>query len=257
MLKLAATSGETQLPWVPVLQYHQVVPRLPDRDPYANCITTSVFEDHLRWLAWRGYRALTVSELTQPGAHGRGYGGLRVAITFDDGYEDNCTYALPLLMRYGFNATVFVVTDTVGAYNDFDADVGVDRTRMLTASQIQTLASCGIEIGSHTCSHPPSLPALSDGGLHAELRNSRQILEDIVGGPVHSFSYPHSRVSSRAEAAVASAGYRAACAGVGTRFTLYRLSRVATSASRGLTLEAAFGWRWMKHAVGQYPLSRT
>lgn len=241
--------GQRRIPWVAILHYHRVVPRLPDRDPFGNCTTTTAFEAHLRWLRRRRYQALTIAELAQSAVHGRVQRGLRVAITFDDGYEDNFIHAFPLLERYGFNATIFVVTDTIGGYNDFDAGIGGERVRMLSADQIKSLARGGIEIGSHTRSHPQSLPDLSDHDLQEEVRQSRAILGDIGAGPMRSFAYPHSRVSQRAEAAVEEAGYQAACAGVGTTFTPYRLCRVATSAGGGPVLEAAIGWRWLKQAV--------
>jgi peptidoglycan/xylan/chitin deacetylase (PgdA/CDA1 family) len=120
---------------------------------------------------------------------------------------------------------------------------------MLSAEQIKALAQCGIEIGSHTRRHPQSLPDLAEEELLEEVWTSRSVLENIVAQPVRSFAYPHSRVSARAEAAVAGAGYQAACAGVGTRFTPYHLTRVPTSAGRGLGLETAIRWRRLKHSV--------
>lgn len=234
------------LSWVPILLYHRVIPSLPQHDP-AGSITTATFESQLRWLARRGYRGLTISELVQPAAQDQT--GPRVAITFDDGYEDNVIYALPLLKRYGFNATVFVVTDTIGAYNDFDAAYGGERVRMLSVDQIQLLTASGIEIGSHTCSHPESLPDLSDHDLSEEVHRSRGLLEDVLGRAVQSFAYPHHRLSERVEWAVAEAGYEAACDGGGTIFTRYCLSRLPTYASGGPVLEAAMRWRRLKYEL--------
>lgn len=251
MLRAADPYSEMQMTWVPVLLYHRVMPRLAERDPVGNCISTAAFEDHLRWLARRGFRSMTVSELAMSAILGRGEHGLRFVITLDDGYEDNYLYALPLLKRYGFTATVFVVTDTIGGSNSFDAEIDVERTRMLSSGQIRALATSGIEIGSHTCSHPHSLPELPEVEMRWQIGRSRQVLEEIIGRPVRSFSYPRSRVSPRVEAAIADAGYHAACAGVGTRFTPYRLCRVTTGVSRGPILEAAIRWRWLKHTVAR------
>ena len=251
MLKTADAYSEMQMTWVPVLLYHRVMPNLPRRDAVGNCISTAAFEGHLRWLAGRGFRSMTVSELTMSAIHGRGEHGQRVVITFDDGYLDNYVYALPLLKRYGFTATLFVVTDTIGGTNSFDEQFGVESARMLSADQIRALSISGIEIGSHTCSHPVSLPELPEVEMRRQIGRSRHVLEEIVGRPVRSFSYPRSRVSPRVEAAVADAGYQAACAGVGTPFTPYRLCRVATDVSRGPILEARMGWRWLKHVVAK------
>ena len=240
-----------QIPWVPVLMYHRIVPRPPARDPYQNCVTTSAFESHLRWFARRGYRSMTLSELTRSAVHDRGQRGLRMAITFDDGYEDNLVHAAPLLRRYGFTATIYVVTDAIGSVNHFDSEMGADQARMLSRDQIVLLADLGMEIGSHSCSHPASLPQLSDADLLNQLQRSKQVLEEITRRPVLSFSYPHGQVSWRAEAAVAASGYESACAGVGIPFRPYRLSRVATSVSWGPLLETTVRWRGLKHEVAR------
>lgn len=244
MMPAAEAAG--QMPWVPILMYHRVVPRLPQHDPARNCTTTAAFAAQLHWLAQRHYRAVTISELVASAESQR---QPRVAITFDDGYEDNVIHALPVLKRYGFNATVFIVTDTMGGYNDFDAGIDGERVRMLSEEQIKLLASAGVEIGSHSCTHPASLVDLPDSELWPEVNGSRLVLEHLLGRQVMSFSYPHSRVSERVKVAVANAGYQSACAGVGTSFTPYSLSRVATSARSGPALEAAMGWRWLKHSV--------
>jgi peptidoglycan/xylan/chitin deacetylase (PgdA/CDA1 family) len=227
------------------------VERMPEQDPAGNCVTARTFETHLRWLARRGYRSMTVSELVRSAQHDRGQSGLRVAITFDDGYEDNLIHALPLLERFGFTATVFVITDVIGSHNHFDSHLGGEPVRMLSAAQVRSLADAGLEIGSHTCTHPHSLPHLVGSALDDQLLRSRSVLEGILGRPVRSFSYPHSRVDSRVERAVAEAGYDAACAGTGTRFTPFHLSRVAPPLAHGPALELNMGWRWLKHSVAR------
>src|SRR4029077_18997165 len=178
--------SEPPLPWVPVLLYHRVVDRMPEHDPAGNCVTARTFETHLRWLARRGYRSMTVSEVVRPALHDRGQSGLRVAITFDDGYEDNLIHELPLLERFGFTATVFVITDVIGSLNHFDSHLGGEPVRMLSAGQVRSLADAGLEVGSHTCTPPHSLPLLVDSALDDQLRRSRSVLEGILGRRVRS-----------------------------------------------------------------------
>ena len=232
--------------WVPVLLYHRVVPRLPAHDPYGNCVSAAAFEAHLAWLRRRGYHDLTLSDLGLALLGEARLPRRPVVITFDDGYRDNHDVALPLLRQYGFRATVFLVSGAIGADSRFDAAFGYEPVPMLDAKQVHAMQRAGIEFGSHSVSHPASLEDLEDGSLEDELRRSRADLEVLLDTPVTAFSYPHSRAGARVERAVASAGYRFACAGVGTRFDPLWISRVATRAATGAGLEARCHWRGLK-----------
>ncbi len=79
-------------------------------------ISTVEFEGHLRTLRDRRIESATLEELVdEMEGHAAGSGGSRrVVITFDDGYRDNHTHAMPLLRKYGYTATFFVVTDLIG-----------------------------------------------------------------------------------------------------------------------------------------------
>lgn len=235
--------------WVPILIYHEVVEHLPARDPFRNCVSAKVFDAQLRWLRERGYRSTTVERVASAIAGGERLPARPVVITFDDGYADNMRVAWPLLQRHGFGATVFVVTETIGGYNDFDRDHGMHRSRMLTAEEIRGLARAGAEVGSHTSTHPATLTALGDAALRDELCGSRRLLEAIVDRAVVTFSYPHSQVDDRVERAVGDAGYRAACAGVGTAFRPLRMCRVEPRAARGIGIQARLEWRRLKRLV--------
>ncbi len=243
-------------PWVPILLYHRVVPRRPASDPRGLTITTRTFESHLRWLSYHGYRSVSlqqVGSLLGPHApvntlrpHDLDDPRRLVAITFDGGYYDNLAHAFPLLVTYGFTATIFVVAGAVGGVNDFDRHTrGYEEARMLSADGTRSLHRYGIDIGAHSV----SLVDLSMAQLEHELMWSKLILEDIVDAPVRHFSYPHSRSDARIEAAVAENGYRLACAGVGTRFTRYCLHRVAASPRGGLDMEARIKWRRLKWSI--------
>lgn len=236
--------------WVPVLMYHRVVPVLPTHDPFGNCITTATFETHLRWLARRGFTPVTVGDVARSlDRHDDGRAALPrrpVAITFDDGYQDNYLYAWPLLKRYGFPATIFLVSDAIGGDNAFDAAYVSERAPMLTLAQIRELQAAQIDFGSHTCSHPASLTQVSDEQLADELERSRSQLESLLDRPVEHFSYPHSQLDARIEAAVERAGYRLACGGMGTRFSRFCIHRVQSRARHGVVLEAEIRWRQSK-----------
>lgn len=120
-----------------------------------------------------------------------------VILTFDDGYADFYTNAWPILQRYGFKATVYVITGRL------------DTPGYLTWDQVRELDSAGITIGSHTITHP-RLTSLSDVALDQELRGSRQTLEEGLGHPVVHFAYPSGALDPRVATAVAAAGYQTA-----------------------------------------------
>jgi peptidoglycan/xylan/chitin deacetylase (PgdA/CDA1 family) len=239
--------------WLPILAYHRVVPCLPEQDRAGNCISAARFERQLRWLSRFGYQSVPLSKV------GPAIGDVPeceaslprrpVVITFDDGYRDNYLYAWPLLMRYGFTATIFVVSDAIGRDNSFDSYYAGPPVRMLGKTQIQEMHRYGIDFGSHSCTHPPSLADLPAPALTRELEVSRSSLEDVVGAPVEHFSYPYSRLDTRVEEAVERAGYRLACAGTGTRFSRFRLHRVSPQSRGGAALELQIGWRHAKHLV--------
>ena len=237
-------------PWAPILLYHRVVPTLPQHDPTRNCVSSAAFAGHLRWLARRGYRSLALADVDAYLAGGAVLPRRAVAITFDDGYEDNYTHAWPLLQRYGFAATVFLIADVVGGDNAFDRDVaGYEPAAMLSAGQIHEMQRGGIVFGSHGRAHRAPLTALDDRALDRELVISRRSLEGLLDAPVDYFAYPYSKVDARVEAAVARAGSRLACAGVGTRFAPTCLHRVKPPSAGGAVVEAHIIWRRLKRAV--------
>jgi peptidoglycan/xylan/chitin deacetylase (PgdA/CDA1 family) len=229
--------------WFPVLLYHRIVPKPISPDPYHNCVTTAAFRSHLEWLKIHGYTSTSLTDSSQ----------LRhiksVGITFDDGYEDNYVHALPLLRQFGFTATVFVVTDAIGGVNDFDMSLGAAPARMLRPEQIRELHRHGFQIGSHSCSHPPSLIDLGDAQLRDELVRSRAVLGDLIQAPVNTFSYPHSRVDQRTEIAVQDAGYDLALAGEGSSFARYRMHRIFAPPGEGAALAGRLRLRRLKRLI--------
>lgn len=114
-------------PSVPVLMYHHI-------RPGAGFIasTPENFEKQLRWLKKNGYQSLSLDELAQ---HLSGQSQKKsVVITFDDGYLDNWVYAFPLLQKYGFKATIFLVSSWLHH--------GEIRTNTATANSPEELPHC-------------------------------------------------------------------------------------------------------------------
>jgi peptidoglycan/xylan/chitin deacetylase (PgdA/CDA1 family) len=187
-----------------VLMYHSVEPF--QADPYLVTVSPPRFEQQMRWLARHGLRGTSVRDLLAARAAG-GAAGL-VGLTFDDGYCDFARHALPVLRRFGFGATVFVIAGRLGEENAWDPEG--PRKPLMDARQVRDLAQAGVEIGSHGLRHV-RLPAARDA-LAGEVGGSRRILQEITGEPVSGFCYPYGDLDADAVAGVRDTGYDYGCA---------------------------------------------
>ncbi|MCX5406684.1 polysaccharide deacetylase family protein [Streptomyces sp. NBC_00335] len=202
----AAPARRTGAPWV--LMYHSVAEFTdPAEDPYGITVTPHALEAQLLWLRSRELRGVSVGELLRARAAGRGAG--LVGLTFDDGYTDFLTRALPLLRRYDCTATLFVLPGRLGVDNVWDP-LG-PRKPLLTAEGIREVAAAGQEIGSHGLLHQ-DLTAAPDDVLAQELRGSRELIRELTGTLPAGFCYPYGHLDARVVAATRAAGYGYACA---------------------------------------------
>lgn len=202
---------------VPVLMYHRVDPQLSARDPITVGLTVMepTFEAQLRVLRAAEYQSMTLAAIRESLDQHSPLPARRAILTFDDGYEDHYAVVLPLLRRYGFAATFFVVTSSVGTRDH------------LTASQIREMAASGMDIESHGVHHI-DFSQLSLDGARRELLQSRQTIEGWTGRPVTFFAYPAGRFSPALERLLDTLGYRGA---------LTTRPGFVTAASRPFTLE--------------------
>ncbi|WP_405644417.1 polysaccharide deacetylase family protein [Streptomyces sp. NBC_00019] len=190
-------------PWVAM--YHSVGDC--SHDPYRVTVSPHRLDRQLGWLRRRGLRGVGVRELLA--ARARGAGRDLVGLTFDDGYADFVAQALPLLRRHACSATLFVLPGRLGGDNAWDP-LG-PRRPLLSAAGIRRAAAEGVEIGSHGLTHV-DLTRADDALLHAEVSDSRALLSEVAGTPVHGFCYPYGKIDRRAVDAVRAAGYTYACA---------------------------------------------
>jgi peptidoglycan/xylan/chitin deacetylase (PgdA/CDA1 family) len=199
----AKSAGLATMPLV--LMYHSVSPY--DEDPCKVTMTPERFEQHMRWLRSRGLRGVCMADLLSARVEGRGRG--LVGLTFDDGYQDFFTYAMPIVQRYGFTATAFVLAGRLGGRDDWNRPA--PEKLLLTADQVRQASHSGMEIGSHGLFHV-ALPEADDTQLSAETAHSRAILQELLGQQIRGFCYPSGRLDRRVVNAVRTAGYDYACA---------------------------------------------
>jgi peptidoglycan/xylan/chitin deacetylase (PgdA/CDA1 family) len=176
-------------------------------DPYRITVTPERLERQLGWLSRRGLRGVSMAELLA--ARARGEGRDLVGLTFDDGYADFLTGALPVLRRHGCTATLFVLPGRLGGDNAWDP-LG-PRKPLLSADGIRQAAAEGVEIGSHGMTHV-DLTRADDLTLKAETVDSRAALAELLGIGTDGFCYPYGTLDQRAVDAVRDAGYTYACA---------------------------------------------
>jgi peptidoglycan/xylan/chitin deacetylase (PgdA/CDA1 family)/GT2 family glycosyltransferase len=174
---------------LPALLYHHVGPARPGTYPELT-IAPERFQRQVRWLAKRGYVGIRPADWQ---AWRLGAGRLPdkpVLLTFDDAYADLTEYALPVLVRHGFGAAVFVVSGGVGGTNRWDEELGGGTHRLMTVEQIEEWRSRGIEFGAHSRSHV-NLRELDDQDLASEVAGSADDLADLLGTRPAAFAYPY------------------------------------------------------------------
>ena len=98
-------------------------------------------------------------------------------ITFDDGMLSQFTYAKPILDKYNFKATFYIICNSV------------DKENRMNWNNIQTLEKEGHEIGSHSMNHK-RLSTLSEEEIRYEIIESKRCLQE-KGFNVTSFSFPY------------------------------------------------------------------
>jgi peptidoglycan/xylan/chitin deacetylase (PgdA/CDA1 family) len=178
--------------------YHHVGELPPEADPIRQDLTVSRenFEAQLSYLSGLGFETIPLQDLIYYMTTGRPLPAKPIVLTFDDGYRDNYQVAFPLLQKYGYHGSFFVLTDFV--------DRGLEE--YLTWPQIEELYGAGMEIASHSKDHP-DLRDRSFDFLVWQLLGSRETLEAHIPEPVRFFSYPAGKYDDQVIAVLESSGY--------------------------------------------------
>ena len=134
-----------------------------------------------------------------------------VVLTFDDGFADFLTDALPVLQKYGFGATLYIPTAFVGQTSRWLRQEGEETRPILTWEQIREIDKAGVECGGHTHQHV-QLDTVPLSRANEEIRQCKQLLEQQLGKPVLSFAYPFGYYTKSVKQCVHAAGYTSACA---------------------------------------------
>lgn len=179
-------------------------------------LSTGEFDYLCGTLKALGFKTITFMDLLNYLDKGKRLPEKPVILTSDDGYQNIYTYAFPILQKYGFKMTVFLVTGLIGnsdadrRLNEFDiGKSGIPVRPMLVWPEISVMSRYGIEFMSHTVSHR-QIGDMSDEEVLFEISQSKADIEAHLKRPVPFIAWPFDNFSSRAISLLPQVGYRGA-----------------------------------------------
>lgn len=162
--------------------------------------TPLIFRLDMEWLAKKGYKGISLREFYKDIKQEKVF-----VLTFDDGYKDFFTTAMPILNKLNFSATIFIVSKLVGDINYWQKREL--QSELLNWEEIRKIIDMGYEIGSHGLYHDDFF-RLSQEELEKEIAGSKKLIESIIDELVVSFSYPWNRCNEQIIEIVKKAGYK-------------------------------------------------
>lgn len=168
-MKLLMNFNPGQLKGVPIITYHCIDDNIfGEKDMF---VSPKVFDEQMKYLYDSGYTPITFSQLNQLQKIKK-----PILITMDDGYEDNYRYAYPVLKKYNFHATIFLITNSL------------EHGKFLKINQIHEMSDL-IDFESHTVHHQ-NLSKLSDTKVEYEVKESKNALEKLLSKKIIAIAYP-------------------------------------------------------------------
>jgi len=186
---------------VPILTYHSI-----GYGKGGFYVTPENFAKQMEYIKKNGYEVITLDELARSIKDKKSLKRKKVVITLDDGYKDNFEYAYPVLKRFGFPATIFIITDFIG--KDFPAG----KMQFLNWDEVIAMSKDRISFGSHTKTHFYLGVVIDEKAAFEEIEGSKKAIEQKIGMPVDYFCYPGGGFNEEAKSLVTKAGYKGACA---------------------------------------------
>jgi len=189
-----------------ILMYHNIdIPPKGARIPNLY-VTPRMFRFQMWHLKTAGFRVLSIQDLVAAVESGDTRHNM-AAITFDDGYMDFYKNAYPVLRQYEYPSTIYVVSGLVGKVNSWDLRNESCSKPLMDWNTIREISKNGVQIGSHTVTHP-ELTHIPSDELNKEIAGSKNELEEHLNQPTDAFCYPGGDHNEQAKEAVKKAGYR-------------------------------------------------
>jgi len=160
---------------VPVLCYHRIEPGR--KGDYT--VSPATFTAHMKILADSGYHSILPAQLFDYLVYNKNLPEKPFMITFDDSRVEHAVIAAPVMEKYGFRGTFFIMTIT---YN---------KKNYMTTDQIVRLAKAGHTIGLHSWDHTMVIKYKDATDWQKEVAEPKKKLEKIVGRKVEYWAYPN------------------------------------------------------------------
>ena len=196
---------------VPILLYHCIA---DDAAPRFRrwAVRPEVFATHVKFLHEHGYMPLTVSQFVRAASDDDiSLPERPIVLTFDDGFADFHTNALPVLTHHDFVATLYLTVGFIGDSSRWLHCEGEEDRPMLTWDQVAEVNARGVECGAHAYTHP-QLDIIPIEVARDEILRSKEVLEERLRDKVRAFAYPYGCHNAAVRELVQQAGYSSACA---------------------------------------------
>ena len=189
---------------IPILMYHSVELMPKSTVMRSLHVPKSRFALQMKMLNILGYQGLSMSQLT-PYLEGKKKGKV-VGLTFDDGYQNNLFNAAPILKKYNYSATCYIVSQRIGLSNIWDSDKGITQRPLMNEKEIQKWIDMGMDIGAHTLTHA-DLTKINVNQIEKEINGCKASLEKLFEIPINDFCYPYGRFNKEVVSLVKNAGF--------------------------------------------------
>lgn len=199
---------------VTILMYHNIT---DGQEDYMS-VHKDKFREQMQFIKDNGYNVISLDELYAYYIKGTPISDKSIIITFDDGYWNNYMYAYPVLKEFGFKATLFMITSMI------------DQKMYLNKDRIREMDANGVSIQSHTVNHLELNKMPYEKQLY-ELRESKKVLEDILGKKIEYISFPYGQFNKETIMITRKLNYKLAMGTVREKAIrkngLYNLNRIA------------------------------
>ncbi|MCP4358518.1 MAG: polysaccharide deacetylase family protein, partial [Chloroflexi bacterium] len=173
---------------VPILMYHAVHER---RSMIS--ISPDLFAWQMQWLYERQFRVRPLREVIPLIHSGASLPPRTIVLTFDDGLTSVYEHAFPIMQRYQFTATIFLISNYMGQKNNWPSQpTNIAEFSVMTWEQAQEMQVAGFDFGAHTATHP-KLDLISPEAAVTEIVTSKTVIEERLRQPVDLFAFPYGR----------------------------------------------------------------
>lgn len=198
---------------IPVIMYHRIIKENDVKGVHGIYVLEDVFDKQMKYLKDNGYQTITFEDIKNGEWRNRfNKGNKWIMLTFDDGYKDNYEVAFPILKKYGFKSTIYLLGEV--KYNKWDVDNPKnpeEKFILMDNKEILEMQEYGIEFGGHTLTHP-MLAKLDLEDARREIIESRKILNKKLGKEMNCFAYPYGNLNEEVKKIVKEVGYKFAVA---------------------------------------------